>query len=499
MSDFLYYNLTGGVDLKSSKVAIGQTAKKTYWSDSKNIEIYKTGGFARMKGNVLVYAFHESDPPSILGMYEYRKGDDRYLVLNASDGKFYEYYSGSLTEKKSCLDTTKKCNYVNYLNGVVCTNGVDDPFFFEHGATPEIKQCNAIDRDGYAIRGQAIAVYKGRLWIGDGSTLYYSALGKYDDWSTAQDAGYIENFHNDSSKIIGLESYKGYLVIYKENQTYILTGSTYLDFSIIPYANKGSLSPFGIATIENYQYFFNKAVYTLEQVLTNGQVKLSAEISELIHSDFENIDNNRLNEVIALPYDDKRQVWFFIPYNNIQYIKTIWIYDYDNKAWYKRVVPQGITSACKFNDKIYIGTGEGEILQEDLGNSFNGLPIDFYWYSPFFHFGKPNNSKTIDEFFVNVDNAYDNNFEFFTRKNYVDTELDDEDSISIIESTSLIWSDGITTMNWDDLNWAEESEESERLSVSGSNKSVQICIKGNELTHDCAILGFEFRDVLIDD
>jgi hypothetical protein len=499
MSNYLYYNLSGGIDYRSSKTALGLDTKKIYWSDAKNVEVSKTGAIARMNGNRL---FSESSAGAeITGMHKYLKGGSASLVLNTAEGKFFFYDSASdaFIEKKTGLNESAKPSYVNYLNGMICSNGVDDPFFFETGVSSEIVQCNATDAADHPIRGTAIAVYKGRVWIGDSGTLYYSALGRYDDWTSEDDAGFIANFHNDSSRIVALKNYKEYLAIYKEDQTYLLSGSSPDNFTIVPFADKGSVSSRGVATIENRQYFFNNGVYTLEQVGELNQIRLSSEVSGRIHSEINSINIQRYSEIIALPYENKRQIWFFMPYNSFEFLNTVWIYDYEHSAWYKRVIPQNITCACVYNNYILSGTSSGMVLIEDSGSTFDGQPVDFSWSSPFFAFSQPNKRKTVDELLLTLDDGHDNNFVFSVCKDYCDTVFDDTEEILTTSAETLLWD----VNDWDEASsgglWTLNAEVVEAVAVSDSNRSVQIVISGNETGQDFALLGFEFSEVVSDE
>lgn len=497
MANYMYYNLHGGVNLVTSKTNLEQSSKKVFWSDSKNVEIYKNNGIARMKGNTKL--FSTPDNSAVIGMFEYIKNGEKHLVLNTSNGDFYYYNNDSLILKKSGLDGTAKPNYINYLNGVVVSNGVDEPFFFELNVQEEIKSCNATDSADKPIRGKALAVYKGRLWIGDDSTLHFSGLGLFDDWTTANDAGYIANFHNDSSAIVALDIYKEYLAIHKENQTYLLTGSSPDDFSIVPFANKGSVSPFAIVTVENKQYFFNQGVYTLEQIGELNQIRISDEISKNIHSEFAKLDKFRINQCITVPYQEKFQIWFYFPYLDNDYFGVCWIYDYTHKAWFKRQVSQDITTACNYKDMIYIATSDGNVLKEDSGNTFDGDPIDFSWESPFFNFGEPNKKKTIDGLLLTLDTAPTSEFNFSTCADNDTTTTDNEVVVSTTETGTLIWDVndwGNEITYWI---WSPEIETSERTTVSGSNYSFQLRIDGDSVNNNFGLIGFEFRDVLLDE
>ena len=296
MADFNYYNFTGGIDLVSAKINVGQSQKKCYWSDAQNVEIYKNSGITRMDGNTLLV----DAGPEILGLFEYRIEDNKRLVVNAADGIFYLWNGSTLIPQKTGLSTTAKCSYVNYLDGVVVTNGVNDPFIFTEGTG--VNQCSA------PAVSNVVASYKGRLWLANGGTLYYSSLGKYNVWITDEDddGGNITNFHNDYSDIKAIFPYKDYLAIHRQDQVYLLVGDDNTEnFSIVPFADKGGDSPLGITNFENKQYFFDNGVFTLEPG-KNGQIQISSEVSEIIKPIFNDIDRSRLNETFIVNYPEKK-------------------------------------------------------------------------------------------------------------------------------------------------------------------------------------------------
>ena len=68
------------------------------------------------------------------------------------------------------------------------------------------------------------------------------------------------------------------------------------------------------------------------------------EISQNIREEFKRFDESRMDETFVVHYKNKHQMWYFFPYLDSEYFHTIWINDYLNKAWYKRVVPQNVVS-----------------------------------------------------------------------------------------------------------------------------------------------------------
>ena len=338
--------------------------------------------------------------------------------------------------------------------------------------------------------------------------LYYSALGTYDDFSTPQDAGYIRNFHTNTDSVTALKPYKEYLAIYKKSEVYLLTGMNENDFTIVPFANKGAYSSKGIVNVENKQYFLSNGIYALEQVGELNQIQLGSEISKNIREEFKSFNEVKMPEALSLHYETKSQVWYFFPYSDDNFFHVILINDYLNKSCYKRVVPQNITCACLFNDYILTADDKGKIYREDYGSTFDGVPINFLWKSPFLSLGAIHHRKIIDEFYFILDEAYDNKFDFSVYKDYDSEYCDDAEKIYSVHFEHLIWADDEMSdklpCHWakDDENipiWPVNRDTLEKAEISESNYSVQLCISGTASDESCAIIGIQFREIYNDD
>lgn len=494
-----FYNLAGGINQASTKTDLGLDVKKLYWTNSKNVEILQNKGITRQKGNTLFLALENEVP--IQTMHQLKVGNSYKLVFSTAEGKLFIYdpKDDHLKELEKVL--IGKPSYVSFLNGVLISSEQDALFFIKQDGT--IIDCNLKDGAGNLVYSSIIAIHKGRVWVADGATIYFSALGKYDDFEGVDDAGYIANFHTDTDDITALKPYKDYLAIYKKNMVYILTGSNQSDFAVMPFADKGACSCNCVVTVANKQYFFNQGVFALEQVGELNQIQLGQEITLKIKPEFDRFDKSRLGDTLALHYENKNQVWYFIPYPDSAHLNTIWINDYINKAWFKRVVPQNIVCATVFNEKILTADDRGRIYTEDFGATFDGQPIDFMWKSPFIAIGEPNVRKTVDEFYFLLDESFDNNFKFSVYKNY-DSEY--KDDLELIHSTNLdnlIWdTDGERSL-WDNPDspslWATSTDSTYKAEISESNYSIQLCVEGSSKEQNAAIIGLEFKEIYVDE
>lgn len=127
-----YRNLTGGLNVENDIGTINQTTRKTESPDLCNVEYYGLGGIKTMEGNVQI---GDSQTSSVVGGWDYIKGNNHYMLIATSDGYVKELNNGSKTFKTiyQFPSATTRCSFVNMNNGVVFSNGIDDLVFYEHG------------------------------------------------------------------------------------------------------------------------------------------------------------------------------------------------------------------------------------------------------------------------------------------------------------------------------------------------------------------------------
>ncbi len=482
MAKFNYFNNTGGLNKFLSEAQLNQSPKGTDWFDAQNVECYKSGGIRKMKGckNILF-----SELPSgtqILGIFEYIRAGQSYPVINTSEGKLYKFEieSGELSLLYSGLDTSAKCLYANYNNGVIMTNGVDSPIFYELGSSPVTLGDNA-------PKGLSLEIFKSRVFIAKDSTLYYSALGNQFDWTTEKDAGYIGNFHNDASPITALKNYGEFLAIYKEKSVYILSGSSPDDYSISPVADKGSLSPFGIGTVNNNQFFFNGESITPLKFNELGQILLDNDISIKIKPVFDELDKTKFSQTICVPYKNKNQIWFYFGTEDSGCLDVCYIFDYLNNCWYKR---KGVPIVCAgiIDGEIYTGTSDGRILQENITDSFDGENIEAWWVSPWFSFDSPQIEKEMSDFNIWLYESQKCPVEISFYKNFRNIAFKTAE-VSVYNNKTLVW-DG---NNWVENNYANEYSKRKNVKINGRFEQLQIKISNMNANEPFEVLGFSFE------
>lgn len=502
-----YFDLSGGINQATTKSEMGLNPKKVYWSDSENVEIFLNKGVKKQKGNTLI--LNLPDKEKIIGMAELESDNKFKLVIVTESGKIYLY-----SEVDSSLKLLPKTlnglnvHFVQFLRGMLISTDKDSLFYIKDNSNYDIVECGLKDKSENVLYPDCITVYKGRVWCSKGSTIYYSALGSYSDFTTKDDAGYISDFHTDTSDIITMHTYKDYLAIYKKNRVYLLSGTSANDFSVMLFADKGTVAQNSVVNVDNKQFFLSNGIFALEQVGELNQIRLGSEISLNIKNEFSKFDTSRIENSQVIHYPDKNQIWFLYPYLDDDYYHTIWIYDYVNHAWYKRVVPQDLTVLALFHSKLVSADSQGNVYQEDYGTTFNGNSIKFMWKSPFFSLGNVLKRKSVEDFYFLLDDNFDNRFKFSVFKDFDSEYKEFSELIYSRQLKYFLWADEnspqTSTYCWNDEEsdmpvWAIGSNSMEKAEITDSNYSVQICVEGEDIADNCAIIGLQFKEIYSED
>lgn len=382
------------------------------------------------------------------------------------------------------------------------TTAVSDALFY----LDALSECNAtlVNEDdpnvNIPIRGTALQYYKGRLWVGSGSTIYYSQLGQYNKWDIKYEAGGIGDFYNDTSDVFGLGLFGDYMLIHKENFTYTLSGGDSPDDWILsPYSNITAESQQSWI-VTNAKYFVfsrsNMGVYPLTQRTIFADKYVGNELSVKIRNIFSELRLADLNQIYAVAYPSKRWMLMYMPFASVLGSSKAIIFDFQTNSWLLRQVPQVVTIAFNYDNRVYIGTNDGKVLMEFYGRTFDGEFLEAYWKSPWFSMGDDSYFKSFDEFTIQV--AEEDNNSFYLRgyrdkqspytERYITNNFED--------INALIW-DGetsITDTTWDNYDWVRTSLLDFRFPMElNMFENYQIELRTAELGQGFSCYGFGFR------
>ena len=435
-----FYNMTGGLNTVQDLSTINSTPNRTESPDMMNIEYYKLGGIQTMKGNAQI---GQSLVNKVTCGFEYILGNESYMIVTCEDGKVYEYneetklfqqiVDGNGNPLQFQSTESQRHSIVSYNNGVVITDS--NELIFYNKKVPSLSKrftpiLQTTDAEPITINGYAIASYKGRLFIGSNTsgTLFYSGvgLGTQDVWEedpeTGSDAGGFQGFFEDTSSFTALGTWSEYLVIHREQGTYLLDGTADLseNWVLKPYSEYTTSSQQSYVVANNAYYTYAPeagGIYPLLSRTLYNSVYQGNELSYKIKDTFDNLDSSKYDEIYATYNPKKKYILFYMPMiDNLDSNGSFngsgkcYIFDIQTKTWLYRKVPQYVTAAFKFDNNTYIGTKDGLVLQEFKGKSFNNQPIDFYYLTPPFMWGGGTNKTTTKEFRVKMLNSSANHF-----------------------------------------------------------------------------------------
>lgn len=319
------------------------------------------------------------------------------------------------------------------------------------------------DTEGNKVSGLGLCVFDSRLWMFDGTTVWYSQQGEcrvfnYQDPSSVTSAGYITFV----KPITAIYPYLGTLAVFHKDSSALIQVNATTGFSV------GDESPGGCAGYDSLVfhgtdlYFYDdtkKGVFSFQQIV-NGDKTLGNNIAYDIQDELLEISDKKLNKIrtLSVVTSDRNEVWFLVPIEATYTVgespnevtkdaSIVLIFDYIRGEWIKRKC-QNINTIQILDSGLY-SAGE-QVYGEYVGNSFNGDFIKSEYVCTILNLGEDNTLK-ITKFppRLAVDSSYANNFWVKYVKNYDVLKEPKEKEIkgkstknTLIFNSGAKWNDG---------------------------------------------------------
>ena len=321
-------------------------------------------------------------------------------------------------------------------------------------------------------------------------------------------AGAIPSFYNDNTHFTGLGLWSKYLVIHKEDNSYLLNGTSEEpnNWAIEPFSDMSCGSQQSWINCNNGYYIYshrNGGIYPLLSHTAFINTYIGQELSIKVREDFTDINDAYIDKVFPVYYPKKKYMMFYMPMLQGNGCNYCYIYNFITKSWWKRIVKQNVTIAFRYDDNIYIGTADGKVVREFVGYSFDGEPIEFSWKSPWFTYGDGTNYLSSREFRVKISEEFSNNFEVRNRRDGYDEYKSRTVTNKKPLFQALIWNNEDGTMNdtvWDQYEWVEAGYLIKRFPLENQFFTTQqIEFHGNTDSETMCLLGFEIDRVELED
>ena len=448
----------------------------------------------------------------VIGLWQSEQAKNRYLFVyteNETNGKFY---SIDVSSKVLTLHKTLE-GITGVANGLDVVQGYSDLFFFTNGSAMFTIEMNHYEEEiltgveiidmeptgrfkDKTVKGLLACVFNNRLFISDGTILWWSVTANiYDfltnnsEWVTS--AGYLEF----SKPITALHEYLGSMAIFHKDSSELLSVSGG-EFTL------GDESPAGCASFKSLifhdtnLYFYDdtkKAVFSFQEVV-NGEKVLGQNIGNDVQDILLTIDETQLNKIRALSVflEGRNEIWWLIPTkNDDSNHSTILIFDYLKGEWVKRK-SQKINSIVIFNNILY--SGGNKIFEEYKSNTFNGEFIEHYYNCSPMNLGAMNTLKVLA--FpprVSFDMPYSNQFYVKYVKNYNTFRTPKVKFIRAKLKNFLHWNLGF----WNQAYWADKNTNSIGKFPSATFKTLEISIYTTSQLEEFSIKNIEFSKIKV--
>lgn len=243
-----------------------------------------------------------------------------------------------------------------------------------------------------------LVTHDNRLYGAAKDRLYYSALRKAEDWTTADEAGEIVVETSDGKPIVGLMAGTSHVLVFKENSIFELWGNGPSSYTLQQIS--GDVGAFN----HNCICMFNGAPYWL------GPAGLFTYNGSRPRDDFAQPVKHLLDKMNVIPGSSyyysvgtdgkKLYVSLYINSNTgdqdmkITYPNAMLVYDPKYSYWSKYEMQSEIRSLSKFPEEpLMIGTGSGRVVKWDVKSGADpyNAPIFFTYDTP--PFGATNRSQ----------------------------------------------------------------------------------------------------------
>ena len=255
---------------------------------------------------------------AITGGYQYVKSDgNRFIVFGTDDGRFLRLNAdGTTTAILTGATTGTRWYFTTYNDKLIFCNRADAPRKSTDATT------SAVLPGTPPATGGPVAVHSNRVFFLDGtnkSRLTWSALNNEEDYTTANNAGFVDVNLNDGSFLVDIVPSINEMILLKENRPYRLQGTspaTYAITNVIPTTgSKGAVSTKGnVFAINDVWYLGNNGVLNLRTVLNFGDLKASYASDRISNYWFPNdphtLQINHLNNAVSA-YDGANNVIYY--------------------------------------------------------------------------------------------------------------------------------------------------------------------------------------------
>jgi hypothetical protein len=367
----------------------------------QNFEPSKEGGYKKILGYDKYDSTVVPGAGVITGVKVINVGEVLAIRADGGVSKIYHSTGSGWVLKATAALNGAKARFVDYkYTGVAKTLIVDSvnyPAIFEDVTNTVTYMTSPAEIQG----ASHVATFKGTTFVSKGSILYFTAPLTDTDFSAANGGGLINVGHD----VTGLVVFRDQLIIFSTNKVQRLTGTTLADFQLSPITDSiGCLDPGTIQEVGgDIMYLAPDGLRLLSATDRIGDFGLSI-ASSSIAKDANTFSNSSTN-FSSMVLREKAQYRIFA-YNASEQsalAKGLLATKFSDQgsssiSWASLVGFKIYSCDSKYTDSsetVLFANADGYVYQMEQGSSFDGLPIQAIYESPYMPVADPQVRKTF--------------------------------------------------------------------------------------------------------
>ena len=474
----------------------------------QNFESSKEGGYSKIKGFEKFSTTAVPGSGSILALKVISSG--RIVVARQNGSNVTEYYYGTGTTWTSMGARPLlggKAKHVLYN-----LDGDDKVIFVDSNNYPAIYNTSgntltAITGSTDVLGAENVAVFKDTAFYAKGNNLYFTAPFTVDDFNAANGAGSI----NVANEITGLAVFRDQLIVFTTDSVKRITGNTSSDFQVAPITDRiGCVNGDTIQEVGgDIMYLAPDGIRLLSATDRIGDFGLDI-ASDPIAKDATKFLGSTPNFCSVLMREKAQyRIFAYIESEQATAAKGLIATKFVSQgaagiSWSTTYGIKAFVADSRYTDTsetVAFANTDGYVYELDTGSSFDGLPIEAIYESPYMPLSDPQMRKSFYKMALYAEPtgsmALDLNvkYDFGTSTNTGVIQP----STETIESTgTAVFIFGDSTSVFDTSTYGGELDKVYNTNLIGSGKTIAIRIEDNStnptFTLDTALLEFRQND-----
>jgi hypothetical protein len=474
----------------------------------QNFESSKEGGYSKIKGFDKFSTTAVSGSGPILALKVISSG--RIVVARQNASNVTEYYYGTGTTWTSMGARPLlggKAKHVLYN-----LDGDDKVIFVDSNNYPATYNTSgntitAITGSTDVLGAENVAVFKDTAFYAKGNNLYFTAPFTVDDFSAANGAGSI----NVANEITGLAVFRDQLIVFTTDTIKRITGNTAADFSVSPITDRiGCVNGDTIQEVGgDIMYLAPDGIRLLSATDRIGDFGLDI-ASDPIAKDATTFLGSTPNFCSVLMREKAQyRIFAYIESEQHEAAKGLiatkfvsqgasgisWSTTYGIKAF---VADSRYTNTA---ESIAFANTDGYVYMLDTGSSFDGLPIEAIYESPYMPLSDPQMRKSFYKMTLYAEPTGSMSLDLNVKYDFgtsTNTGVIQPSTQSIESTGTSVFIFGESTSVFNTATYGGELDKVYNTNIIGSGKTIAIRIEDNStnptFTLDTALLEFRQND-----